>query len=505
MSDSPSNPRRAYRIFCNTLSFSSLPNTIALTSEYFRKLETNESLNVWSLAPPELDFSSFEQLQIFPWRMDQLLREAFTHNCFLGIRNINKWDSFAIVYKALHHVNTEVEKGMADKIWYQLYRISHLQFPWQERLNGRYLYRYIKIFEHLPLKELVYEKYNVTPSELFKFTFALYGWFLSNRTLKGGIDASKLGLSQKQTKLILNSITTNTEEVSNDSFDKSIADVNFEYRRSIFVQKPLLKLYNQSGEDCIICPIPRYLVYRLLDGLYYDLVGHRSFANAFGLGFQNYIETLSSTHLQPRISVRPEQPYGIGKASVDLILSDENADVFVECKARRASYSGITDLTTKDSIDRDLTKISEALSKTYKNIFDGLNGKYTHWQPSGKRKYLLVVFPKNWFASYPALTSRINQLTEQHLNKIGISPKILTEIPYEICSADAYEYFCATAQTHSLSEIMSTKSTKEFSNWDLRNFLNNQYRDSLDENLRNISNIEDAFDLIFQTREQNCN
>ena len=113
-----------------------------------------------------------------------------------------------------------------------------------------------------------------------------------------------------------------------------------------------------------MCPLMTLLYWKFTGGLYYELVGVPDFGNEFGEGFQSYVgEVIERACPDPMIRLG-EKEYVIGKAkkrSVDWIVADEEAALFVECKSKRLSWGAKASLTDLQPLEADIDNMAAAI------------------------------------------------------------------------------------------------------------------------------------------------
>ena len=83
---------------------------------------------------------------------------------------------------------------------------------------------------------------------------------------------------------------------------------------------PLIKMTYQGKNDSIGCPIPTLFFWRVTSGLYYDIVGHKSFNRAFGKSFEDYVgAVLNKVYNQTKFDIIKETKYIVSKSTEDTV------------------------------------------------------------------------------------------------------------------------------------------------------------------------------------------
>ena len=151
-------------------------------------------------------------------------------------------------------------------------------------------------------------------------------------------------------------------------------DDEFVYTLNPLEYYPLVRI-----GDYYYCPIINFLAWRITSGIYFDLVNDKGFGHPFGLAFQDYLKEVSTTILASDITkVFSEEKYMVCKReedSIDLILSQNAAAVFVEAKAKRMRARSKSQLLSDESIDKDLDILADDIVQAYATIID-----YKNWQ-----------------------------------------------------------------------------------------------------------------------------
>ena len=493
--------QRLYRTFSSNFSSVPLSDTLLIAHKFFCAWEAQDVCGVWPDLPGELsDFNRFE-LQVFPWQVELLLHEGFSKNPEFGTRTLSQWNQFATSMNSLKAVcDSTWRDEHAELIWYEMFRIAHLQFPWQTSISGRMVARYFEIYGHPDLDPLVVEFSNISREQYFRLAVALYGFFSEreNSFLQWPIDLDELDIPSAAAFELLKNVAATVEENEAHSVASSALDINFSYRRSQLSKKPLIFVEGNTTQG-FICPIPRHLLHRLLDGLYFDLCDKPEFGSHYGSAFQEYILKSCRWIQREGLEVLPEEQYWVGRDrrdSLDILLSDESADVFVECKARRVSERSKVDLLTRQPIDSEMGKMIESLVKTYKNLNDGLSGHYAHWSPGDLPIYLVVVFLTDWYIFSRELRTLVFQRVDEELTGIGIDPAIRERVKLVTCSADEFEMLVSVLRAKTLDEVMSKKTDAEHEAWQLYSFLNAHYRREIEEHVPALADFHDYYEQM---------
>lgn len=409
------------------------------------------------------------------------------------------WHRFAKIVSELRAASDACwPDDYGEHIYNELFRIAHLQFPWQIRMNGRYVSRYLRVYDHEQLSRVVREQVGMNYSTILRFAFAMYGHFIEkSRILRWPPELTDIEISLDEANRIAEITSTTFEECCNHYNQNSELDVNFQYRRSIFQKKPLIRHEGVDGSIYYTCPIPRYFLERLTDGLQLDIGGHRHFRDAWGRGVQGHLELLFERSSPSSVTCKKEREYHIGGNrwdTLDLLLQDKTADVFVECKSRRVSERAKQDLSDPEMHNREFDKLAQDIAKSYKNLNNGFNGHYPHWTPNQKPVYLVIAFLTDWFVfgqvGHRNLATYTLDRVREKLEEQAVDPDIVDRVPLVTASFDECELLLAALQDHSLNAVFSLKTSSEHSGTLLRSFLMSSFAESIAENLEAIADID---------------
>jgi hypothetical protein len=495
---------REYRRFSNSIQTVPLADLLLLANDFFSSFDNDGPFECWSNQPPIGNSDETMRVGVYPWALETLLREAFSQCRQFGTSNVRDWNKFAKIMNSLKAVADNSYSGVPNEwVYHELFRVAHQQFHWQRRVNGRYVSRYIEMYKHPELVELIESNLGAPAPAVLTFGLGLYSHFRNfNPVLNWPMSTAELGLSQDQAFSILNRISANIQEFSTHSTANRGIDVNFPYKESLLRRYPLIKLQG-NGIITFACPIPRFLLYRLFDGLFFDLVRQSNFANAYGTAFEQYATNLAKRVLPARVDVRPQEKYGKKaerKDSVDLILVDDTATAFVECKTRRVAAQAKADLRSTGPIDEEMSKLALNVAKTYKSIRDALEGKYTHWTPVSRPTYLIVLMLTDWYVFSKDLRDQFFLKLGVALDSLKVDRSIITEAPLVECSADDFEVLCAVLNDASIDSVLGRKTDDEHESWELLSYLNKYYRGHVEMYVSKVANMSETIKEMIPQR-----
>lgn len=161
------------------------------------------------------------------------------------------------------------------------------------------------------------------------------------------------------------------------------AGVVFTLRRELHVlcviirKYPIIGLASRLEGLQFVCSFVKRLHQRVTDGVYYDIVDNPDFSQAFGRSFERFVGDMLRRGYR-RGDVLTEDEFISGKGSkrtVDWIVDDEDAALFVECKTKRMRLDG-TIRMSPDSQEDDAAVLAKALCQAYKSLRDYQEGRY---------------------------------------------------------------------------------------------------------------------------------
>jgi hypothetical protein len=339
----------------------------------------------------------FEKGVVREWELEVLVKECLLHCPEQGSSDFRDWPTLIKAISILRKLENEVYRlhTKSHDIHHEIFRMSHRQFPWQQPLDTLpTIIRYFKIFSRPDLSELIQNRTGLNACQLYSIGLALCNTYAHSfaltipvRTLPSGIDTNSF---EKFLAYFSMDLANAREQIGvAQSFDE-----DFAYTMSPLKIRPLLQV-RLRDQDCLCAPMPPYLLQRFTEGIYYEIREDLGFAAAFGESFQHYIgEVVNAgcTHVD-NFSLLPETVYTPRKEekrSVDWILSDRTADLFIECKTKRVRLESKASLSSQ-SFHKDIETMAEIVVQVYKALADAKSGLYPHWKSRSLPIYPLIV------------------------------------------------------------------------------------------------------------------
>lgn len=401
-----------------------------------------------------------------PWELELLARELIINGELLVPSTTKK--SAIDISEAVNHVRSISEriseqniKSTEDAI-VAILPLLHQQLPWSGDNHFARIIRYARIMGNPIMANAVEEHLHISVTDLLKIGFAVAGALQnkpvvhrSNYSLTPGIapdaenvffalTAEEIGVLRKETK-------------ARQSYDRRWA-----YTYNPLRGKPLV--YDKRNPDILYGPVPQLMLWRITDGLYYDLICQKDILKAFATAYEHYIGDVLHTALGTTgFKIIEETTYHVGKdkrAGADWHISDSTGHVFVECKMKRltlpAKASG-----DGEEIQKDLTHLADAIFQNYKNINDALNRFVPHFIGNDLPIYNVVTTLEDWHLDQlPHLMEYIDRTLRQLLSEAGLS--FLVDIyPYKILSTFKFECWSQDIARNGIEAAFKSNKTKQ--------------------------------------------
>jgi len=410
----------------------------------------------------------------FPWDLELLAREVVLNSpTFGGDRSLGRWEDFARAINFVRQIDEEISKRRGgDEILRELHRIVHRQFPWQRPPTTSSIMRYFKIFGGSELEPAVEKQTGLPIRKFYQLAFAVSGHLLKSSGINMANDYGVIGISKDESAAFFQKISTTLPVLREQTRALQSYDDGWVYAWNPLQATPLVA-FDPAYPERAYCPIPMYMLRRVSDGLFYDLVKTPGFDNAYGAAFQNYVGIVLRELLKPpKFEVLAEAPYDLGKGyrkhGVDWTVIDETANIFIECKTKRLRQDAkfiVSGTGLSDAMDA----LGSYVVQHYKNIIDALAGK-TKWRPNEKPSFAIIVTLEDWWIFTPPIVSLLDESVTRHLVEAGIDKSILERVPFAVASIDELEIGCQIMAETGIEPFLEMKSNAEHRGWGLSPF-----------------------------------
>jgi hypothetical protein len=413
--------------------------------------------------------------------VELLLRELILN---AELRGGKPFNNAPVAFKAMnliHRVDDAswgTHTSRSDDIMLHLSRIAFKQFPWQDPPTNCSLARYYELYSHPLVAPMVEAEFGMSAVELFQLILLFIEELQRAPTLPliflGEAEGTILDPVWALYERLSNSANSLREQVH----ENQAYNVNWGFSFNPVRKFPLIHAGNIRS---VMCPSPPMLLQRLTDGLYFDLMqADRGFGSAVGKAFEDYVGRAATRIGKGAFDARGEECWGKPeRRSIDWIVSDASASMFVECKLGRLDIASQTQIADPPPFVAAIERMAGAIGQVYATLLDALRGAYPHWSPDGRPIYLVVTTFHEWFAFGPFFHKHLDMLVATEFERRGLDPKLRDQYPCTVCSIVELEGLLAACQETSINEVLSTKLNSEHRQYLMRGFLGEKYPGSL--------------------------
>ncbi|MDA3840569.1 MAG: hypothetical protein PF572_05780 [Patescibacteria group bacterium] len=414
------------------------------------------------------------------WELSLLAREMIVNgqeNLSGATKNFQNYNYFSNAINKIKEFESNLSKLYINKnnILTELRRLSHRQFPWQQKPNSVDFIRYYKIYNNERLKEIAENKLKLSIQQWYTIGTAITGGILSHPKLNIDSEITIAGITKKHFDIFINFTSTNLTDLKEIIQRDVDYDDQYVYAFNPLEYYPLIKI-----KKYYYCPIITFLIWRMTSGIYFDLVNEKNFGNNFGFAFQDYIEEISKKVFKnKKIAFIPEEKYYVNtktqKDSVDFIIKKNNLAFFVEAKAKRIQNKSKTQLLSNETMEKDLNILAEDILQIYKTIRDYKNGCYKHFKyDKSIIIYPLLVTLEDWYL-FGEDVNNLKEKVKQKLITAKLSLNCLDEMPYTTCSIKNYEHLVQVINNIEINVIMNDWFKPEHNGHNFGQFLFSNY------------------------------
>lgn len=416
--------------------------------------------------------AKFPQALVSEWELEILAKEVILNSGPLVDKStsLKRWDIFIETIRGIKSLENHIYKsfGSQENVLIEMIRIAHRQFQWQTDFpNAATTIRYYLIFNRSDIDQICATKLNLSVRDIYLCGMACMGSFISHAAMGYPITSTVPTITQETVNNFLLFASRSISELRKLLKAEQRFDANFAYAYNSLRTFPLI-----LASNALLCPIPTLLFWRMTRGLYYELVSEPKFANAFGVSFQQYvgdaIDRACRDKKVRRLAEVTYGPKGSNKRSVDWIVYDQSAALFLECKARRLSWNAKSELIDLEPLNKDIDILASSVIQIYKTAVDYLEGKYPHLPFQHERKiYPTVVTLENWHVFGPVMIKRLDEAVAKKLLEENLPSDLIAEMPYSIWSIEDLEEGCQLLEHGSIASFMDGKlNDQEMKQWE---------------------------------------
>ena len=473
---------------------------------YLRKLDLLESLDVIRAYIQFLEFRDNlpEYIEVsrefltakdknscglYRWDLADLAKEII-FNCTgqRSTKSLRKWGVLADAVNRLKNTQDAFYQNHRNEfkndILLEIYRTTHRQFPWQHRFNQNDILRNFRIFSSPDVEQILERTLSLNTREIYKLGMALVGNFHGRLAVNINADTSGLLVRTDSFSHFLQCFSIKFDALQAKIGETQSYDQDYSYTFNPLRTFPLIQT-KLNGKSVVISPVPRFVQERFTDGIYYDLVDQSGFDTAYGIAFQKYVgDVIEAANKKSCLTLLPEMKYhkkrGNEQFSVDWIVSDSSAHLFVECKAKRLRRDSKIKFVSTDSLDDDFKKLSTAVVQVYKTLNDAIQGHYPDWTHRSLPIFPLVVTPSAWYIFGDRVHKMLHENVRADVVGAGLTLDILEKYPYTICEIDTFELLIQVIAQRNIQDILSNRVAGQHSMWLLKSYLSEYFSKELD-------------------------
>jgi hypothetical protein len=476
----------AYKPFKNKIGLLSIEDSLAVIWAYCQYLQIDNFY-----FPSEIEVASeylnldTPQIWIAEWTLELLAKEIIINGNAVASkgRTLRTWKTMSEVINHLKDLENKIagQYGSPQNVLVELIRVAHRQFIWQANApNSASTIRYYKIFNRPAIDAICESKIGLNIWQLYMCGVAVMGAFLERPALTVPFKSDIKALSIEHFEKFFAFTSKSISALKATLKSEQQYDENFAYTYNSLRAIPLVRMAYR-GDDALVCPLLTLLYWRFTGGLYYELIAVPEFANEFGEGFQAYVGEVVERACPTPMEHFAECEYVAGKSkkrSVDWIVADATAALFLECKAKRLSWAAKESLTDLAALQRDIDSMAAAIVQTYKTLADYLDNLYPHFHAQPDLPiFPIIVTLENWRMFGPVMLATLDTAVGAKMTDAGISPDLVERMPYSIIAIEDLEVAVQIMRDNGIVGFMRGKLEDcAIRQWDWHGYMVDRYR-----------------------------
>lgn len=468
-----------YKPLRNHLNKLTLDDSFFVIWSYIQHLQFNNKFS--QDIEVSLEFLNKDHIQKIrmcsDWELETITREIIINvqNGSFTDESLKKWSYFAGAINKLKNIENEIGGIFVNKdnILVELFRISHRQFPWQVRPNGEYLTRYYKIFSQDSLNKILNETLGLSAKELYLSGMLFIGAYLKSPAINIPINVQVNAIKNEEIEKFINIFSLDINSLREKVKNEVQYNDKFAYSFSSLRSFPIIKMPYRQKES-LVCPLPTLLFWQITDGIYYKILEKiksiqdeekqkkllGDFGNSLGQHFQDYVGEVIKKSFKDNNFFK-EQEYKDGKNrkdTVDWLILDDKAMLFIECKAKRMNLPAKIELNDDNFIKSELDKMADFIKQVYKSIDDYRNNKYPNIKYDRNKKIFPIILTlEQWYLFGDKFLNELDNIIKAKIKEINLDENFLVDYPYSICSIDEFEKMSQIIREIGITDFMSKK------------------------------------------------
>lgn len=477
---------QAYKPLRNKIGLLSVEDLLAVIWAYcqYLQLDNFHFPREIDVAPDYLKLD-IPQTWISEWELELLAKEIILNGSSVASkgRTLKQWKTLSEYVNALKRLENDIygAYGSPKEVLVELIRVAHRQFIWQGNPpHSDSIIRYFKIFNRPAIDKICEERVGLNVWEIYMCGVASMGLLLDHPAIAIPFRTDIKALTIEKFEKFFSFASKPIAALKAQLKTEQQYNANFAYAYSSLRAFPLVRMQYQ-GSEALVCPMMTLLYWRFTGGLYYELIGVPEFANEFGEGLQKYVgEVVERACPDPMLRL-PEREYVVGKAkkrSVDWIVAQDAAALFLECKSKRLSWGAKASLTDLKPLKTDIDSMAAAIVQVYKTIADYRNNAYPHFPAKdGLKVFPTVVTLENWRMFGAVIMNMLADGVARRLASDGLSADLTTEMPYSVLAIEELETALQIMRAKGIGGFMGGKlNDPEMRQWDWHGYMTSEYR-----------------------------
>jgi hypothetical protein len=415
------------------------------------------------------------QTWISEWELELLAKEVLLNANLVASkgRTLRAWKTLGEILNLIKDLENRIYGNFSSErhVLVELIRIAHRQFIWQGHApNPATAVRYFKIFDRPGINQICMDRLGLNVQQILMCGMACMGNLLDRPAINVGFTSTIRALPTDAFQKFF-SISSRTLSGLNQILKaEQQYNENFAYAYNSLRAYPLVRM-SYFGEEAFVCPIPTLLFWKITGGLYYELVDDPRFANEFGDAFQTYVgDVIECACPNPKIQRLAEQEYSVGKQrkrTVDWIVADEQAALFLECKVKRLAFGAKVSLTDLGPLEAEIDNMATAVVQIYKTISDYLDNRYSHFPvKQGRKIYPAVVTLENWHMFGPVMLTNLEEVVTTKLKEAALPPEWANEMRYSVWPVEELEVGLQIVNSVPIADFVDRKlNDPEMKRW----------------------------------------
>jgi hypothetical protein len=436
-------------------------------------------------AATELD----SKFAIHPWELDNLITLLLTTEkakVKTGKNRSLRTDTFEAIIHVINLLRKieEAEASMVideSNILQEMSRIAHRTFHWQRGyFHPEKIYRSLFIFGHRSAKDYFKKRFGVSLDEFTMVCTMLYiehtatPWISTPTFTQLFKNPQLLADVLKIISRTIPEIRTETKALLSKNKTVLASRRKHTYLPSILRKYPVI---SDPRSGFRIVPLPEMLIYRVTNGLYYDLIDGQNnsiIAKSQKL-FEEYVVKLIPAYLS-NLTALGEREIGSKGAKFltpdVLLISGGKIKVVIECKATKNNFASqfSDDLVSANQGSSD--QLSKGIVQLWRFFSAARRGIYSDCPLTSDVKGLVLTLDNWQFYDNAARATVFDCAFKLAKEKY---PEIIAEDQKNIAfsSIEALSNTLEISDEKGLYAAIDAASSQQYTGWDLQNILEN--------------------------------